>query len=286
MKVIPFFVGFVIFADVNFNLVHNFLSVLRTMIKPYQQCFSVALMFFIFGFLSGCTEAPPKIPPFQVFPMQVSQNQEVLKEYKFDVGDVLDIKFYYYQDLSDSATVRPDGKITLQLVGDIMAKGVTPKELEQNINQKYTGILRHPNVAVIARKFVSKKIFVGGEVSTPGVIPLEGHLTALQAIISVGGFKNSAQVDNIVILKNDGNRGASYQIIDLKKHLTHEKIEDIELSSNDVVFVPKMRISEISTFFKENINEIFPFYKNSGITFPFMYYLNPGAVQTNSAPTR
>jgi polysaccharide biosynthesis/export protein len=224
---------------------------------------------------TGCSESPTKIPPS---PLTMHESPLLRSDYKLDVGDVLDIKFFYNPELSDSATIRPDGKVRLQLVGELPAKGLTPKKLEQTIIERYRGIVRHPEIAVILRKFTPQKIFVGGEVTTPGVVPMEGRVTALQAIMSVGGFKSSAQLDSIVILKNNGQKNFSYQILDLQAHLDREALQDVELNPFDVVFVPKTKISEIATFFKENINEIFPFYKNSGITFPFMYYLNPGAI--------
>lgn len=233
-------------------------------------------LIFLLLLMIGCADEPPKITPS---PFAANDIPAQPSEYKFDVGDVFDIKFFYNSELSDSATVRPDGKINLQLVGELPAKGLTPQQLEQNIKEAYRGIIRRPTVSVIARKFAVQKIFVGGEVTTPGVVPLDGRLTALQAIMSVGGFKNSAQTDSVVVLKNNGQADAAYFILDLNAHLQHDSMQDAELGPYDVVFVPKRKISEIASFFKENINEIFPFYKNSGITFPFMYYLNPGAIQ-------
>lgn len=244
--------------------------------KFHSLSSSFALIFLLL-FVIGCADEPPKIPP-STFTAN-DNNAAQPSEYKFDVGDVFDIKFFYNPELSDSATVRPDGKINLQLVGELPVKGLTPQQLEQHIKEAYRGIIRRPAISVIARKFAVQRIFVGGEVATPGVVSLDGRLTALQAIMSVGGFKNSAQTDSVVVLKNNGQSDAAYYILDLNAHLQHESMQDAELGPYDVVFVPKRKISEIASFFKDNINEILPFYKNSGITFPFMYYLNPGAVQ-------
>ncbi len=237
---------------------------------------STSLFLILFTILTGCADEPPKILPSPFLP---GEPAVPVTEYRFDNGDVFDVEFFYNPELSDSVTVRPDGKITLRLVGEIPVRGLTPSELEQNIKERYRDIIRRSEISVIARKFAPRKIFVGGEVATPGVVALDGRLTALQAIMSVGGFKNSAEVDNVVILKNNGQKDASYHVINFDAHLNHEAMLDAELGPYDVVFVPKKKISEIATFFKENINEIFPFYKNSGITFPFMYYLNPGAIQ-------
>ena len=83
-------------------------------------------------------------------------------------GDILEFKFFYVPELNDIQTVRPDGKVVMQLVGEVDAQGLTPSELTATIKKQYAGVLKKPEVAVITRELASRRVYVGGEVVSPG----------------------------------------------------------------------------------------------------------------------
>ena len=109
------------------------------------------------------------------------------QEFKIQVGDELDIKFFYNAGLNEQVIVRPDGRISLQLVHEIIAAGLTPAELTNVLVEKYSGELQRPVITVIVRAFGAQKIYVDREVMKPGVVPILGILTALQAISQAEG---------------------------------------------------------------------------------------------------
>src|SRR5215471_2504061 len=111
-------------------------------------------------------------------------------EYRIGFGDELEIKFFYTPELTTIAIVRPDGRINLPLIGDVVAVRRSPVELAGRIRAAYASQVQRPDVTVNVRTFVTQRVFVGGEVTHPGVQSLVGPLTVLQAIMGAEGFKD------------------------------------------------------------------------------------------------
>ena len=110
------------------------------------------------------------------------------EEYRIQAGDQLDIKFFYNRDLNEQVTVRPDGLISLQLVKPTAAAGLTPEQLTDRLKKEYGAQLKDPDIVVIVRSFAAQRVFVDGEVARPGLVPLTGPTTVLQAISQAGGI--------------------------------------------------------------------------------------------------
>jgi protein involved in polysaccharide export with SLBB domain len=173
-------------------------------------------------------------------------------------GDVLDIKFYYAPELNESQTVRPDGKITLQLIGEVAVMGKAPLELQEELVRAYTGQLKKPEVAVIVRTLNDRRVYVGGEVRTPGLIPMPGRITALEAIMQAGGFNvRSAEIRNVVLIrhKNGKRYGAA---IDFSNALEGKEEKLIYLEPYDIVYVPQNTIAKVNLWIDQYFNKIIP----------------------------
>jgi polysaccharide export outer membrane protein len=173
-------------------------------------------------------------------------------------GDVLDIKFFYAPELNENQTVRPDGRITLQLIGEVDVKGKTPDELRKELIKAYTGQLRNPEVAVIVRSFINRKIYVGGDVLRPGAIDMPAPITALEAIMQAGGFDyRRAEVSNVVIIRHiDGKRFGC--AIDFTDALSGKEFKPFFLEPQDIVYVPRTKISQVGLWIDQYINQIIP----------------------------
>jgi polysaccharide export outer membrane protein len=122
-------------------------------------------------------------------------------DYRLGAGDKLRIEVYKDPQLSQSLQIRPDGKITLPLVGDIPAVGLTPLELRDRISAALKDYVTNPVVTVIVVEALASNVYVMGEVLKPGPLPLAGPLTVLQALAMSGGFKDFANTKDIRVLR-------------------------------------------------------------------------------------
>jgi polysaccharide export outer membrane protein len=123
-------------------------------------------------------------------------------DYRLVPGDKLRVQVYKDEALSQSVQIRPDGKITLPYVGDIMASGMTPIALRDSIAQSLKEYIASPVVTVIVVETQPQTISVMGEVGTPGVLPLKHQMTVLDALAAAGGFRDFANTKNIMIKRN------------------------------------------------------------------------------------
>jgi len=173
-------------------------------------------------------------------------------------GDSLNIRFRYWPELDETQTVRPDGKITLQIVDDVDVAGMTPAELDQKLTEMYSHSLKDPEITVIVRSYVSQRVYVGGEVRTPGVQPIQGDLDLLSAIIASGGFINmSADKENVIVFRHvDTKRFAAS--INLRELMERPEAERIMLAPNDIVYVGRLGIDEANQWVDQYIVRLIP----------------------------
>jgi polysaccharide export outer membrane protein len=190
------------------------------------------------------------------------------EDYVLQSGDVLQIKFFYNPELNEIMPIRPDGKISLELVGEVPASGTTPAGLRDELRKRYAGALKDPEVAVIVKEFSGQKIYVGGEVTTPGLIRPTGPVTALQAIIQAGGFRNTAQITNIVILRDQGTSEPLFMTLNLKEGLKPGRpSRDVPLRARDIVFVPKTKIAKLNQFVDQYFRQLLPVPVSLGVSY-------------------
>ena len=122
-------------------------------------------------------------------------------DYRLAPGDKLRVEVYKDAQLSQSLQIRPDGKVTLPLIGDIVAVDLTPMQLRDRISNSLKEYITNPVVTVIVVEASPVMIHVMGEVATPGSIPMRGPMTVLQALAMAGGFKEFANTKDIRILR-------------------------------------------------------------------------------------
>lgn len=125
-------------------------------------------------------------------------------DYRLAPGDKLRVEVYKDAQLSQSLQIRPDGKVTLPLVGDIVAVDLTPIQLRDRIATSLKEYVTNPVVTVIVVEASPTTVYVMGEVTTPGSIPMRGSMTVLQALAMAGGFKEFANTKDIRILRRSG----------------------------------------------------------------------------------
>jgi polysaccharide export outer membrane protein len=136
------------------------------------------------------------------------QDDEVkhITEFRLSREDVVEIAVWKEPDLSRTVPIRPDGKITLPLLGDVKAEGLTPHELEANVQKQLSGLVRDPRVTVIVHDVNGQRVYVTGMVARPGAFPLRSSMGVLQALALAGGLAEFADRDSINVLRADGRR--------------------------------------------------------------------------------
>jgi polysaccharide export outer membrane protein len=159
-------------------------------------------------------------------------------EYRLGPGDKLRVEVYKDQQLSQSVQVRPDGKITLPLIGDMDATGRTPIELRDTIATSLKEYVTNPTVTVIVVEALASKVYVMGEVTHPGTMELHGPTTILQALAMAGGFKEFANTKEVKVLRPSGDRGGVQTIKFNYKDVLNGDARPFYLRSGDTVVVP------------------------------------------------
>jgi polysaccharide export outer membrane protein len=124
-------------------------------------------------------------------------------DYVIAVDDVLTVAFWQEQIGATDVIVRPDGKISLPLLNDVQAAGYTPQQLADALELAASKYITEPDATVIVKEIRSRKVFVLGEVGSPGMVPLNGEMTVLQVIAISGGLLEYADKKNIVIIRTE-----------------------------------------------------------------------------------
>lgn len=152
--------------------------------------------------------------------------------------DVLGIVFWREKDLTVEAAVRPDGRITVPLLNDLAAAGLTPDQLREQIQKAASKFVEDPSVTVVVKAINSRKVFVTGQIAKPGVYPLAGPTTVMQLIAMAGGLHEFADADRILIMRTEGGKQVAkrfnYEDVREGKNLN----QNIELLPGDTIIVP------------------------------------------------
>lgn len=150
--------------------------------------------------------------------------------------DVLQIEVWREKSLSATIPVRSDGKISLPLVNDVQAAGLTPIQLQEKLGEKLKEFIENPNVSVTVMEANSFKVYVSGQVRTPGVFKLRAQTTLLQIIPMAGGFTDWANQKKIQIIRKEGGK-ESRTTANYKK-MVDGKVPALILKAGDTIIVP------------------------------------------------
>jgi polysaccharide export outer membrane protein len=159
-------------------------------------------------------------------------------EYKIGAQDVLRIDVWKEDQLTRTVPVRPDGQVTLPLLNDVQAAGLTPMDLASVISERLKKFINNPQVTVTITEINSRRIYVTGEVSRPGAFPLLPNMTVLQALSSSGGFTQFARSKNVYVLRVMAGRQVKlpFNYNDVVKGKKSE--QNVLLEPGDVIVVP------------------------------------------------
>jgi polysaccharide export outer membrane protein len=158
--------------------------------------------------------------------------------YTIGPDDALSIVFWREKDMSADVVVRPDGMISLPLVNEVKADGLTPEQLRAAITAAALKFVEDPTVTVVVKGINSRKVFITGQVGKPGPYPLSGPMTVLNLIATAGGVAEFADKEHIVVIRTEGGKSVSlpfnYKEVSMGRRLQ----QNIELKPGDSVVVP------------------------------------------------
>jgi polysaccharide export outer membrane protein len=195
------------------------------MMKPSAAVISVLLV----ALSAGAAVAQDRA---KVRPEAVPTNGE----YRIGVDDVLDIAVWNNTAISRTVPVRPDGKISLPLLNEVQAAGLTPPQLREALMAKLVDYMPAPEVSVIVREVHSFKVSVMGEVRKAGRYDLNSRATVMDALAQAGGFTEFANRSRVVIMRNEG---ANVKRIPFNyNRAVSQETENIFLQPGDIVVVP------------------------------------------------
>ena len=158
--------------------------------------------------------------------------------YVIGQADVLEVLFWRDKELSAEVIVRPDGKITLPLLNEVDAAGLTPEQLRLNVMDRARRFVEDPRANVVVKQINSRNVFIVGEVTKPGTYPLTGPTSVLQLIATAGGLGEFANTGSIVVLRSVDGKQERFPF-NYKSVVKGKKIEqNIELKAGDTVVVP------------------------------------------------
>ena len=225
--------------------------------KSKAERASFLFIFLSIFFLSGCVSSV-KNESYASSPAS-SLAASPMPEYRIQPGDQLDIKFYYHPELNESLTVRPDGKISLQLIHEVPASGLTPEELRGLLKTKYEPQINQPEVTIILRSFTAQKVYVDGEVAKPGLIPLTDRMTILQSIASAGGLKDTARINEIILIRRGKENRPTSMLVNVEKAIDGSDLsQDLDLMPADIVYVPRSPIANVNLWIDQYIRKNIP----------------------------
>jgi protein involved in polysaccharide export with SLBB domain len=195
--------------------------------------------------------------------------------FRLSVGDEVEVKFYYTPELNEKQIIRPDGMISMQLIDDVRAGGLTVEELRANLRAGYAKQLKQPELEVLVTALTSGRIFVGGEVAQQGPIPLIGQITVSRAILLAQGLKPTAYPSKVLVIRRGDSGQPVTRTVNVAQILHGHTEDDLVLGSQDIVFVPRSPIAQVDLFVEQYIRQALPF--SSSVFYNINPYTNtPG----------
>lgn len=184
--------------------------------------------------------AKPAQPPVAQTPAgaPASGGPSVPADYTIGTEDVLSIVFWRESEMSAEPVVRPDGKISLPLLNEITAVGLTPAQLRASIEEQAKKFVQNPSVTVVVKQINSRRVFITGNVARAGLYNLTGQTTVLQLIAMAGGLLEYADSKNIVITRTENGRPVALKF-NYKDIIAGKNLQsNVVLKPGDVVVIP------------------------------------------------
>jgi len=249
-------------------------------VRSWKQTFRlarVAVAVVVFGVAAtGCTELSVSVSRPTPLSQFLAQSRASLGGlYRLVPGDQLTARFYYNPQLDEDFQVRPDGNISLSLIGELRAAGKTPNELSTEITNAYAQYFVKPTAVVIVRQFTGYRVFASGELRNPGQVNLvSGARTVLEGLAATGGVTETGTLTQVILIRRlPTMRQPMVAELDLSEALSgDDPSQNVELMPNDFIFVPRSGAANVNLAMQQylfrNLN------LSTGINAGASYFIN------------
>lgn len=188
------------------------------------------------------------------------RSRNVRQEYYVEIGDILDIDVWRVPDLSRSVPVRPDGRISMPVVGDLDVVGMNLMQVRDLLTKKFSDYVWSPQVSISIRQFGGRKFIILGEIGAPGVYRYQNDVSLVEAIALAGGFKEYSRSGKIMIIRGDIKKQPQVKMISanmqnfLKKGML---TENVAILPNDIIYIGKDIMGDYQDILKDVVNPFF-----------------------------
>ncbi len=217
------------------------------------------------GLAGACADGPAAPPP------PAPPLAQAGMPYRVQVGDELAVRLFLTPELNEDVTVRPDGRISTQLAEAVPAEGRTPEAIAVALRTGYASELRDPRITVEVKSYAPVRVYVAGEVFTPGEITTAGPPpTLLAAVARAGGVRLSGDKTAVLIVRRaDGGRAVLFSVRYADALSGRDPSADVVLQPYDIVIVPKTGVAQVYDWVNQHIQQFVP------VTWGFSYNVNP-----------
>lgn len=229
-----------------------------------QRVFLNRLLVLFFALLLSCgiTASAAEDPPAGELP-----------GYRVGISDELNFRFLYVPELNTVVTVRSDGRISLPMLGELTVDGLSLAELTERVESQMSAHLRRPQVLVNVQGGTARRVFVGGEVGRPGMQPLLGPLSVVQAVMVAEGLRETAAPEQAIVLRRGPAGERTVLSVNIEAVMSGKDLaQDLPLQPYDVVIVPRSGIANLGRWVDQYVRRVIPF--NLG----FNYTINKSGV--------
>ena len=218
----------------------------------------ILLLLAVVSFPLGCGGVPNAYPP-TIRPSALDPEQLKPVDYKVIIGDKLEIFVWQHTDLTRDIIVRPDGKISFPLIGDIEAQGRTLTEINDEVTKKLTEYVIAPQVSVTVKEFAGEKVIILGEVTKPGVYKFFGRASFMDMIGEAGGLTRDAKWGNALVIRGELKKDAEKSeviLLDVNEIINGNMRYNIVIYPHDIIYVSAKPIADVARYLRDYVSPV------------------------------
>jgi protein involved in polysaccharide export with SLBB domain len=240
------------------------------------------------GLMAGCTgqelypveTAPPADPLADpALAARFEPWSDTVPTYRIGEGDKLRISFLRTPEMDQDTLVRPDGIVTLRSAGEVEVAGLKPLDAAAVVAEKAKRRLRDPEVSIEVLNPVSSRVFIGGEVKTPGVYQITGPMDPIAALQLAGGAAETGRINQVILIRRGPDDRPMLRLVDVRSLIEGRPVADPRIVQGDIIYVPRTRVAEVGLWVDQYITKIVPFQRS------FSYSISSGSGTTQLPST-